>query len=196
VLLRVVIAIFAVFTSCSTRRVPVPARVSASHPEYIDLEAGWRLRVVTPISKRGNYRLNYKDVKQADGTITLTTDEFRGYETAYYSVEARKGGGVQIRFVSAELSQDGKSAILSESVRPQFETTQKFRLVRLVYLTRVSDSDHDMAVVAANKQVDLEASTKAVLAEAVRGCVTRSQSQCSWIPAGVAVRPEKQQASR
>ena len=89
-LLRIVIAIIAVFTSCSTRRAPVPARVSASHPEYIDLEAGWRLRVVTPISKRGNYRLNYKDVKQADGTITLTTDEFRGYETAYYSVEARK----------------------------------------------------------------------------------------------------------
>ena len=193
-LLRIVIAIFSVFTSCSTRRNPVPARISASHPGYIDLEAGWRLRVVTPISKKGNYRLDYKDVKQVDGSITLTADEFKGYETAYYSVEARKSGGVQIRFVSAELSQDGKSASLSQSVRPLFASTRKFRLVRLVYLTRASDSDHDMAVVTANKQEDLEASTKAVLADALAGCVTGAHSQCSWIPAGVAVRPEKQQS--
>lgn len=182
-------------TGCSARQSKAPpmAPKLSSHPEYIDLQVGWKLRVVTPINKAGTYRVQFREEQQSGGEIRLKADGFVGYETAYYAVEARQRGRIQMRLVSAELMQDGKSAALSKSIKPLFALPKNTRFVRLIYLTRISDSDHDMAVVSSDRIETLDGLTRQVLANATTGCNSFKDAQCSWIPAGVAVRPEKTQ---
>ncbi|HSB16412.1 MAG TPA: hypothetical protein VLE22_18320 [Bryobacteraceae bacterium] len=194
-------ASFALLLSCAPRAVRTsgkPADLSQTVPkptrgiDYIDLQPGWRLRVTTPLLKSGAYRLRLNE-KQVDGnTVTLSAGEdFEGYETAFYAVEPRKGGGVRIGFVSADMMKEGKSV---PQVRPKellFRLPPSTRMVRLIYLTRVSQFDHDMAVVAADETGALERLTQAVKT-GQDACKSEDDSVCFWIPAGIALRPEMQ----
>src|SRR5437899_10596694 len=115
-------ALFVVLTGCSERhlKAPIATTVQANNRDYIDLQPDWRLRVVTPLGKAGDYRLKFKDAKTSGDVIALSTGEFTGYEVAYYAVESRSGGAVRIKFSSAELMQAGKSVALSRSILPLF----------------------------------------------------------------------------
>ncbi len=171
-----------------SQAVPKPTRGI----DYIDLQSGWRLRVTTPLLKSGGYRLRVVQEQVEENTVTLSAGEdFEGYETTFYAVEPRRGGGVRIGFVSAEMTKEGKSV---PQVRPKellFRLPPSTRMVRLIYLTRVSQFDHDMAVVAASEIGTLEKLTREVQIRQ-DACKSDDKSFCSWIPAGVAVRPEMQ----
>jgi hypothetical protein len=181
-----------VLTACAPRRVQVPSPAATEPSGYIDLQPGWRLRVVTPILRSGGYRLQPVDQQATGNTITVSTGEdFLGYETAYYAVRAH-GPGVRIAFSSAEISQDGKTALQPQPVAHLFQLPRNTTYVRLIYLLRTSKADHDMAVVAATKMDALDGLTHQVQADPSSGCRSDSRSFCSWIPAGIAIRPEIQ----
>jgi hypothetical protein len=147
-------------------------------PGFVDLRPGWRLRVVTPLLKSGGY------------TLTVAAgDELEGYETSYYSVAPHPKGGVRIAFASADVTKQGASAPQPRPVAPLFDLPAGARFVRLIFLTRVSPTDHDMAVVAAADPTALSRLTAEVQADS-RACVSARRSYCSWIPLGIAVRPE------
>jgi hypothetical protein len=65
------------------------------------------------------------------------------------------------------------------------------RLARLIYLTRLSKSDHNMAVLAALNVPALESLTRAIDANSEQGCVSTGDAFCAWVPAGVAVVAER-----
>lgn len=174
-------------TGCAARHAPAPA--AAPQPigrGYINLQPGWRLRVVTPILKSGGYRLTTFGETTVGNTITLTVgDDFLGYETAYYAV---KPHGVD--FVSAETTRDGRTTAHPRPLVRLFELPRGMRHVRLIYLVRVSQADHDMAVAAAKDTPALEVLTERVEANPTENCHSGSGVFCAWIPSGIAVVPQ------
>ena len=103
--LRIVAA--ALLCGCSARRISTvtpPHFGLASDRSYIDVEPGWRLRVITPILSLGGFRLAAKETAAQPGAaVEIRTDgEFLGYETAYYALEPR-GTGLRVRLTSVEL---------------------------------------------------------------------------------------------
>jgi len=158
---------------------------------YIDLAAGWRLRVVTPLLRSGAYGLHADPEKPHGNEIVVQTgDQFLGYETAYYQV-VPNGKGVQIVFQSAEVMANGKQVPEEKPRVALFSIPRRYKYIRLVYLKRASESDHDMALVAAKRVSELAKMTKQVLANPSSGCSSDSNALCNWIPGGIAVRPEK-----
>jgi hypothetical protein len=97
-----------------------------------------------------------------------------------------------VEFSSAEISQDGKTARQPQPVARLFQMHWNARYVRLIYLLRTSQADHDMAVVAATEMRALDVLTHQAQADPSSGCRSDSRRFCSWIPAGIAVTPEVQ----
>src|ERR1035438_4378404 len=109
------LALASLLAACTARHTHAPvAAVQPIGPSYIDLEPGWRLRVVTPILKSGGYRLKLTAQTADAGTVTLHAgDDFLGYEVAYYAVRAHNG----VEFVSAETTRNGHTAPDRKSTR-------------------------------------------------------------------------------
>ncbi len=181
-------------TGCAARTVRTPVTVAnapaPSPGTYIDLQPGWRVRVVTPILKSGKYML--ESGAKIDGlTVTIDTGgEFLGYEIAYYAVQARRGGGVRIGFTTAEATRNSVTVREPKSIAPLFQLPRSARYVRLIFLVRVSQADHDMAVVAARDIDRLDALTLRVQANPGEGCLNGLDGFCSWVPQGIAVQPQ------
>lgn len=185
-------------SGCTLRTPAQPgATVQAGQNDYIDLKPGWRLRVVTPILKSGGYRIKSESVGCESGNGTAITlraaPDFLGYENAFYSVMPH-GNGVSVRFASAEIYRDGKPEPQNRPIAPLFELPRAATHVRLVYLVRVSDADHDMAVLAAKRTNALDALTRRLRSDP-GSCRDERRTFCSWVPDGIAVTPETQSAS-
>jgi len=182
-------------SGCAAKRTRVTAEASAPHADpttYIDLEPGWRLRVVTPILKSGSFQVTSLRQETTGNTISLSAgDDFLGYETAYYAVKAGPEGGIQIIFRSAEITKENATEYQARPLVRLFDLPGWARFVRLIYLTRASEADHDMAIVAASEKEFLEPATRRVQADPIAGCETERRTRCSWVPAGISVRPEK-----
>jgi hypothetical protein len=185
-----------VLAGCSAARRPVAA---AKGPQYgiapdrsfIDIEPGWRLRVITPLLKSGGYRVRTEpeEVSSDSGSPSLNIQmrvdsEFLGYEQAYYSFET-KG---RIRLTSVEATIQGKTEPRQKPAATLFQWPRDARFVRLVFLTRASDADHDMAVLTARRYEDLDGWTAKLRTAPDETC--RATRYCSWIPGGIAVRAE------
>lgn len=192
---RAIVSVFvtAVLTGCAARAnrpIPIPASTGLQS-SYIDLQPGWRLRVITPLTASGSYRPTLASKRGADGTVTFALgDDFLGYETSFYSVTARARGGVRIKFISAEDTKNGVTAAAASPRARLFDLSRHVAYVRLVYLARVSRSDHDMAVIAAHRPELLNQATIEIEANP-QSCRTTDKISCTWIPAGIAVRPER-----
>jgi hypothetical protein len=193
-------ALAAMLNGCAVRGShPLPNSVTTTrNTDYIDLEPGWRLRVVTPILKSGGYQLRTDGQYVGGGlpgsdrklTVTVAANDFVGYETSYYAVSEGRSGGVQINFSSAEVRQDERIVNQSQPLAQLFHLPGSARHVRLIYLVRVSKADHDMAVAAAGERVDLDPLTRLVQADPAN-CKKGRRTFCSWIPVGIAVIPER-----
>ena len=193
------IGLAAAFTACAPHRARMHSSVPATTPSdaaaYIDLQPGWRLRVITPLTKSGSYLVSPKNEQRTEPAssglaMTLSADrDFIGYQTAYYSVQPRARNGVHIVFVSA---QDTKKGVTISQPRPRvmlFRLSQRAKYVRLVYLARVSRADHDMAVVAASTRELLESFTRSVQANP-KACFDSEHTFCFWVPPGIAIQPQ------
>ena len=149
------------------------------------------MRVVTPILKSGKYVLGTLGTETDGKTVIVDTGgDFLGYEIAYYSVRPRRGGGVRIEFTAAEATRNSVTAPQTKSIAPLFDLPRSSRYVRLIYLIRVSQVDHDMAVVAARDIRSLNALTLQVQSNPGEACRDGRDGFCSWVPQGIAVRPE------
>jgi hypothetical protein len=181
--------------SRSVRTAAVPAPILPDPGSFIDLQAGWRLHVVTPLTKSGAYVLQSSKqpkVVSAPGGLAFTmppNPDFLGYQTAYYAVEARRHDGVRIAFSTAQDTKNGVTAPQSQPRLLLFQLPDRAHYVRLVYLARVSRADHDMAVVAATNKALLDSVTADIQAHP-GACVNGERTFCSWIPAGIAILPE------
>lgn len=65
------IALSAALTGCSLREPRATAQVMQpqANRSYVDLEPGWRIRVVTPILKSGKFLLNEQAIKIENGAF-------------------------------------------------------------------------------------------------------------------------------
>lgn len=170
---------------------PAPEPPPVSGPAFVELQAGWRLRVVTPLLRSGGFRLRAPVAAESGKTVTVdTAGEFLGYETAYYDVRAA-GQGTRVQFGSATRTAEG---VASPAPRPtvlRFRTPRRTRHHRVLFLQRVSDADHNTALLAAVTPDAIVRLTNRVLA-AASACDTVARGEhCEWVPEGVAVRPER-----
>jgi hypothetical protein len=186
---------------CAPRRAPVPvaaapkATASPLVPQYLDLKPG-ELRVVTPLLKSGGYQLRLTEQRQNGNAVTFSAgSDFLGYETARYVVRRLDGERMRIELKSVEVTREGVTSPRARPVEPLFRLPRGTRHVRLIYLVRVSQTDHDMAVVAARDEHTLEAATREVLRNPA-ACRERWSGNCSWVPNGIAVRVERGDGAR
>jgi hypothetical protein len=187
-------SMLATLIGCSRTQVPLPASSPAPrNNSYIDLKVGWTLRIVVPLLKSGGFRPEFIPQKTAGNTISLQAADLIGYVTAHYAVNG-KDGEVRLTFASAEESREGKTARLIAPPALPFELPRKPEHVRLVYLVRVSQADHNMAIVAARRLDALNTFTSRLLQDP-SVCHSDNRIFCSWVPAGVAVRTETNEAS-
>ena len=185
-------------SGCRSRWVRAPSPSSATadlRTPYIDLQPGWRLRVITPLTRSGKYQLGLAGQQVTGSAVTLAAgDDFIGYQTSYYAVQPRRRAGIHIVFTSAQDTRDGITAARSTPHASLFQLPRGARYVRLLYLARASRSDHDMAVLASSEEPALMHLTATVQAHP-EACENTRRTFCSWIPAGIAVRPEVRTAS-
>jgi hypothetical protein len=178
---------------CSHKNIPVPMPTAsniAKPDDYLDLEPEWKLRIVVPLVKSGGFRPAVT-AQQTDGsTISMSAADLLGYEVSHYVVNGKDGGRVRLTFVSAEATREGKTVPETHAPALPFSLPERREHIRLVYLVRVSQVDHNMAVVAAKRLDALNAFTKR-LRENPSVCAEKEEDIfCSWVPAGIAVRPE------
>lgn len=122
-------------------------------------------------------------------SLTLhANDNFLGYETQYYRLRKHRGE-LQLRFDSAETVQNGITSPVLVPSRDLFETARAAKRLRLVFLERASQSDHNMALVAANQDTTLNDITRDIQSNP-ESCRHLRVGYCSWIPSGIAVRAE------
>jgi hypothetical protein len=181
---------------CGTHKVPTAAVPAlAISPEYLDLQSGWRLRVVFPLMKPGGSGPVFTEQRTAGNVIALkTSDDFLGYETAYYALVSERQDGVWVQFRSAEVTKDGSTVPEAQAPAMLSMPPRRMKYARLLYLLRVSESDHDMALLAAHRKEILNDETRRVQADPA-ACRTGDAAFCVWIPKGIAVRAEKLQSS-
>ena len=159
---------------------------------YIDLQPGWRVRVVTPVLSSGQFKMPPKEFHAEGKTVALQTGgEFLGYETDYYAVSARNGNGVVVRFGSAEFTSNGKSSKRSQPLVPLFDLPENVRYVRLLFLTRVSRTEHDQAILGSASLTGLDALRKRVEESPAEQLQAPAGGNLHLGPAGIAVQPEK-----
>jgi hypothetical protein len=188
------ITLVAVIVNSCIHHYPQPSPPSADlNAGYLDLQAGWRVRVVTPILKSGKYQIEPLQATgtNSTGTVELNVgDDFVGYETSFYEVLPANSGGVRVMFQSAEAVRNGKRFRVSDPVSKVFGFPESIDYIRLFLMVRGSRADHDMAIVAAKDRSALEQVTKTLQANP-DSCRRLSVSICFWVPQGIAVRPEK-----
>ena len=177
--------------SCAPRTVQTPAAPKPLAGTYLDLEYGWRLRVITPLLKGGGFQMKTESVQEQGNTLTLkAAPDFEGYETAYYDVLPK----AQIRFTKAEVMREGKASPQLQPVHTIFQNRRGMMLTRLVYLKRGSETVHDMAILVSRDLAALNQATLELQTSPASGCRTSRQSACEWVPAGIAVRAEMQKS--
>ncbi|MEJ2007564.1 MAG: hypothetical protein P8Z30_05295 [Acidobacteriota bacterium] len=194
-------------TSCAPREVHAPAPAAPRHTtEWIDLQPGWRVRVVTPVIKsddhlvkggsvagRGELHAGGQSSGQAPlaATITIKTgNDLVGYEVSLYAVKARRAGGVRVVFSSAVIYKGGKKTEQSHPIVPLFRLAGKDRFVRILHLAWGSHGEHEAAILAANRRNLLGAFARQVEYHS-SACGNTQDVFCSWIPAGIAVIPQR-----
>jgi hypothetical protein len=155
----------------------------------MDLAAGGRLRILVPILNSGGYRVQTDSSNPSEHTIVLSAKNLAGYEVSYYSIERHPHGQVQLKFQSAEMTKDGNTIQEGRAPRLPFPLPSKAEHIRLIYLIRNSQADHNMAI-ATSKNLDALNSFTNQLKRNPDVCAPAGAVFCSWVPAGIAVRPE------
>ncbi len=169
---------------------PATPAINSGPPDYEDLRPGEMLRVVIPLLKSAGARPMLQSEEMEGATISFSAPDLIGYQTVRYAVNARRGGRVQLSFESAELTKNGASTLIPEPAALPFPLPRKAEVIRLIYLQRLSDSDHNMAIAASRRKDDLNTLTMQIRKDP-KACMTTKEVSCSWIPAGLAVRPEE-----
>ena len=189
ILLAITVAV--ALTGCAVRT-PHEDRGPFIDRSYIDLEPGWRIRVVTPILKSGAFKVQTEQAQTSGSTVALkTADDFVGFEIDYYAVKASREHGSLIEFSSSEVKRNGKRTKRSQPLVPLFGLPERVHYVRLLFLTRESQTEHDQAILGASSLADLDTLMRRVESSPAENCKMQPEGFCSWVPDGISVQPEK-----
>jgi hypothetical protein len=169
---------------------------SAAIAGYVDLGTEHRLKVVGPILKEGAQpgasAIGSPETSGTGGKLTVemhASKDFIGYETAWFAMQAIAGKpGATIAFLSAQDTLDGKSSPANKPRLDYFQFAPDAAFYRLFYLTRISQADHDIAVLAAPTKAALEERTARFAADPAI-CGTTARGWCVLIPRESAVVP-------
>ena len=187
----VCISFFLGSASCVHKTAASAPSAPALDNSYLDLTPGGSLRIVVPLLKSGALLPEVKPVQEEGNTLLVSTPNLAGYDISYYSIEPASHGRVRLKFTGAEVTREGKTLPDTQAPALPFRLPAAAQHVRLIYLIRKSQSDHNMAVVAAKNLDALSTFTKQ-LESRPDVCPSDNDIFCSWVPAGVAVRPESE----
>jgi hypothetical protein len=182
---------------------------------YSDLWPGYRLRVVSPVFRDGappgaSALQPESKVEAAAGGLIVTakaSPDLIGYETAWYALEPRAGGGARIVPQYAEFHSEGEVTREPAPRRNHLAFDPAMAYFRLLFMARRTESnDHDIVVIAAATQPKLDEKTQALEAgtescaaassdapESARAIASESatagtpESACTVAPAQVAI---------
>jgi hypothetical protein len=126
----------------------------------------------------------------SDPVVVKTDNDFVGYEIDCYSVNAHKEG-VIVRFSSAEVRKNGRKSNQVQPLVPLLDLPESIHYVRLLFLTRVSPSEHNEAILGASSLPNLDLSTRTVESSPADNCKIQPEGSCSWVPEGISVQAEK-----
>jgi hypothetical protein len=180
-----------VAVGCSRHKIHAPQAVNAPALDnsYTDLKGGCRLSILIPLTKSGTTRPTLTAQQNSASTISLSAADLTGYEVAYYAISGRRNGAVRLKFMSAEITREGKTlAELNPPTLP-FVLPTGSEHIRLIYLVRASQADHNMAIIASKHLDALNTFTKE-LKEHPGSCARNDEVACSWVPGGIAVRQD------
>jgi hypothetical protein len=197
-------AVITITSNCARPKAAIPAP-PASHAssEWIDLQPGWRVRVITPVVPGGGYVVKTTPVEDqtsdakaserrspsaTNAIVISATSNLIGYEVSFYDVKPRRGGGVHVVFDSAEVHKKDQWSRSRQPIDPLFHFVSDARYVRILHLSR-GTHDHDAAILAASRHEALETLTRRVESDPA-GCQSSRDALCSWIPSGIAAIPE------
>jgi hypothetical protein len=173
----------ALLAACQRTRMPVLAPVSNN--TYLDLIAGWRVRVVAPVL---NDPAEPKVLAVSpDGPLAFsakTSPNIKGVETQFYELRGRQKR-VRLKFARATLAVNGVSQDEAQALKNYFPLPEGLLEIRLIYLARSTDAPHDMAVVFARNSALLNQLGDAIIKNP-HECDS-NPSGCLWIPERVAV---------
>ena len=187
---------------CAVRRGPSRDALNAAVARgFIDLQPGWRIKAFTPILKSGGYLPAFVEGQQPGPNVRLAVPaDVVGYETSYYSVKRREDQSLQnheateqavkVELASVLLTEDGKTSRRPQPALALFDLPDTTRLVRLLYLVRVSGADHDMAIVGAATPGALEELTTAIESNPAENCAINGLGYCKSVPKGIGVQIE------
>jgi hypothetical protein len=172
-----------------SRTAPEQLRSAAAETGYIDLQPGWKVQVVFPRLRSGGYVLpSIQQQATVGNTVELRAEpDFLGYEKDFYRID-RLNDRIIVHFTHGEVHDKSKKKTREAPGLMLFQLTEGSRYLRLVYLVRVSEADHDMAIISADNVGTLEQLTQGVIQHAV--CEPGDQGTCRWVPRGVAVKWE------
>ncbi len=195
--------------SCAYPKAAIPGPpLNHTSYEWIDLQPGWRVRVITPVVPGGGYLVKTTPISEqaaggrvseirspsaANAIVVSANSNLIGYEVSFYKVKPRREGGVRVVFDSAEVHKKEVVTRSLQPIDPIFQFTKAARCMRILHLSR-GTYDHKAAILAANSLSALEALTRKVESEPA-ACQQGPQVLCSWIPPGIAVIPESWRGS-
>lgn len=192
---RIVIPVYAwlLFTSISClRKTHAPAsQTPVADNSYLDLAPGGSLRIVVPLLKSGALPLETLLLQQDGDTFLVSAANLAGYDISFYSIDRAPHGRVRLKFTTAEITRDSKTVSDSQAPALPFALPLTPQHIRLFYFVRKSQSDHNMAILASKNLAALNTFTKQ-LENHPDVCGTDGEISCSWVPAGIAVRPESE----
>ena len=182
--------LFTIAVGCSHPSLPVPQspQLARNDHSYLDLQPGMTLRVIVPLLKSSDSRTGLSAEQVSGNTISLNAGNLIGYTSSTYAVTG-KPDRVRLQFVSAQQSRDGKTEQLQQAPPLPFDFPKHPARIRLIFLVRVSEADHNMAIVSARKSEVLTAFT-ARLKQDPAVCGSDPALSCTWVPPGIAVRAE------
>ncbi|MDR3719552.1 MAG: hypothetical protein P4K98_12175 [Bryobacteraceae bacterium] len=116
----------------------------------VNLEPGFRLKVVAPLLQPGFKEVKIVQSPNAPGEpLSFTAEGLDGYETAYYAVQPRDGGGVQFVLNSVE---QNRMSVITHPDKPagfEFPLVPDAHYFRLMFLRRASIADRDISLLGA-----------------------------------------------
>lgn len=115
-------------------------------------------------------------------TIELDPSTLFGFERSHYAVEA-----TGLRWVESMRNLNGNETKADAPLLTTFTGKSRKQKMRLLFLTRGSDLNYNMALLRAKDAKAMEAFTQKVRQAPATACV----GECIWVPPGVAARPEK-----
>jgi hypothetical protein len=163
-----------------------PVKLSTASPirSHIDLQHGWRLTVISPLSALATQ--TQSTGPGLDITLVLDPKVQFGFERTHYLVQP-----TGLTWQSTTRTIDGKESPATFPQLNLFPKPGRKTMMRLLFLTRASDQNYNTALLTAPDTLALDRFTASVRANPEQVCKAGGRQSCLWIPPGVAARPEK-----